>query len=94
MPLETGKVLALDLRQGLLSLAQMLSAGRVAPPWELGLSPDDFADSFAMDMGYADAFRLWGMSAFDDREHLYRSLGDSKIPANWEEWIAQQFYLD
>ena len=91
-PLETGRASALDLRRGLLSLARALAAGRVVPPWELGLSPDDFADSFEMDVGYVDAFRLWGMSAFDDREHLRRHLG-AEVPTHWDGWLAEQFHL-
>jgi hypothetical protein len=73
-PLKTGTVHSFDLHQGLLSLAQMLSAGHVIAPWRLGLEINDFADSFDNDMGYIDAFRLWGMSAFDDHEHLQRYL--------------------
>jgi hypothetical protein len=46
------------------------SAGRVTPPGQLGGTLEDFADSFENDMGYVDAFRLRGMSPFDDREHL------------------------
>jgi hypothetical protein len=38
-PLATGAVGRLDLRRGLLSLAQLLSAGHVTPPWTLGLTP-------------------------------------------------------
>jgi hypothetical protein len=92
-PLTTGKLPPLDLRQGLLSMAQMLSAGRVVPPWQLGLRVEDFADSFEMDMGYVDAFRLWMMSAFDDREHFRRCIG-TEVPKNWEDWITEQFHFD
>jgi hypothetical protein len=91
--LESGRVPALDLHRGLLSLAQMLAAGRVVPPWELGLRTEDFADSFEMDMGYADAFRLWVMSAFDDCAHLGRCLGPA-VPGEWEEWVEEQFHFD
>lgn len=91
-PLGTGKLPDIDLRQGLLSLTQMLCAGRVVPPWELGLTPADFADSFEIDMGYADAFRLWLMAAFDDREHMQRTLG-REPPANWQQWMVDQFHL-
>jgi hypothetical protein len=34
------------------------------------------------------------MSAFDDREHLWRSLGASEIPTNWEAWLSEQFHFD
>lgn len=94
VPLATGRVPDLDPSRGLLSLAQMLSAGRVSPPWELGLGVGDFADSFEMNMGYADAFRLWLMSAFDDREHLRRTLGPAEVPQSWEEWLSEQFHFD
>jgi hypothetical protein len=81
-PLETGVVRKPDINRGLLTLAQMLAAGRVVPPWEFGLGMDAFADTFEMDMGYADAFRLWGMSAFDDRRQMERLIGSS-VPENW-----------
>ncbi len=93
-PLATGQVPDLDPSRGLLSLAQMFAAGSVVPPWQLGLDPTDFADSFEMDMGFVDAFRLWGMSAFDDREHLQHYLDATKLPQNWEDWIAEQFHVD
>lgn len=93
-PLRTGTVAAPDPRRGLLTLARMLAAGRVAPPWELGLTPADFADTFDKDMGYVDAFRLWGMSAFDDREHRERYLADAAAPADWRAWAAEQFPVD
>lgn len=92
--LEAGKVPALALRRGLLSLAQMLSAGQVMPPWQLGLARSDFADSFEEDMGYVDAFRLWGMSAFDDRERLQRYLAATEVPESWEGWVAEQLPVD
>jgi hypothetical protein len=90
-PLRTGEVRSPDTRTGLLTLARMLAAGRVAPPWELGLTPADFADTFEDDMGYADAFRLWGICALDDREQADRFLGD--VPAAWQSWVAEQFRL-
>jgi hypothetical protein len=93
-PLRSGAVRSPDLRKGLLSLAQMLSAGGVIPPWQLGLTLDDFADSFEEDMGYVDAFRFWGMSSFDDREQLQRYLTATEAPEVWERWSAKQFLLD
>lgn len=93
-PLATGVVGEIDVRQGLLSLARMLAAGSLSAPWQLGLELADFADSFEMDMGYVDAFRLWGMSAFDDREHLQRYLDATAMPARWAGWIAEQFFVD
>jgi hypothetical protein len=93
-PLATGKTGPLDPDQGLLSLARSLAAGHVTPPWELGLTPHDFADSFEGDMGYVDAFRLWCLSAFDDREHLQRYLGATRMPDKWQAWIATQLPID
>lgn len=92
-PLRTGQVPAPDTTQGLLVLAQMLAAGAVVPPWRLGLTPGDFADTFDLGMGYVDAFRLWIMSAFDDNAHLRRCLGHG-VPAEWEPWLAHQFRYD
>ena len=94
LALETGNVGSLEPGQGLLSLARMLSAGQVTPPWQLGLDLDEFADSFEGGMGYVDAFRLWGMSAFDDREHLQRYLDTTEMPKRWEVWVAEQFLID
>jgi len=34
-------------------------------------------------MGYVDAFRLWLMSAFDDRPHLERYLDAHEAPEDW-----------
>lgn len=92
VPLRTGEVRSPDTGKGLLTLARMLAAGRVTPPWQLGLTPADFADSFDDEMGYADAFRLWGMSALDDREQLQPYLSDA--PEAWRRWCAEQFPLD
>jgi hypothetical protein len=92
-PLRSGEVHSPKLRKGLLSLAQMLSAGRVIPPWQLGLAFTDFADSFEMDMGYVDAFRLWGMSAFDDREHLQRYFTAIEAPKAWQNWCVERFLV-
>jgi hypothetical protein len=93
-PLATGTVSAPDLQRGLLTLAQLLAAGRVVPPWQLGARVEDFADTFNNEMGYVDAFRLWTMSAFDDREHLMRYLAATAMPKKWERWLAEQFHFD
>jgi hypothetical protein len=87
--LATGRVRDPEPARGLVTLARMLAAGHVAPPWTLGLGPSDFADTFELTMGYADAFRLWGMSVFDDEEHLARYLGTSPPPASWQAWITE-----
>jgi hypothetical protein len=93
-PLVTGAAEQLDFGRGLLSLARVLAAGHVPAPWQLGLPPDDFADSFDDDMGYVDAFRLWGMSVFDDREHLERYLAATQVPEAWRGWVAEHLHAD
>lgn len=92
--LETGEPGSLELREGLLCLAKMLCAGFVTPPWQLGLETADFADSFDDDMGYVDAFRLWGMSAFDDAEHLQSYLEQTNAPASWRAWVAGELPVE
>jgi hypothetical protein len=91
--LATGQVGTLDPTAGLLSLARSLSAGRVVAPWQLGLKPADFADTFDDDMGYADAFRLWGMSAFDDGQQVRAYLAQTTAPAEWVRWCDEHFPL-
>lgn len=83
-----------DFKQGLLTLTRMLSANKLTPPWQLGLSLNDFADSYEDDMGYVDAFRLWGMSAFDDVEHLQKFLNDTDAPQAWQTWACEHFIMD
>ena len=87
--LLTGRLGMVDPAQGLLAIAQMLCVGEVQPPWLLGLSPDDFTDSFEMDMGYVDAFRLWMMSAFDDDVLLRQLLSVTGVPTEWSSWIEE-----
>ncbi len=89
--LVKGRVPELDLAQGLRTLAQLLAAGAPTPPWQLGLGLDDFADSFEDDMGYVDAFRLWGMSAFDDTEQRQAFLDAHAAPPAWVAWAQEQF---
>jgi hypothetical protein len=86
--IETGDHGALDVREGLLTLARMLCAGEVKAPWQLGLTPSDFGDSVADDMGYVDAFRLWAWSAFDDAAHLRRYLDSTRAPSEWNGWLT------
>ncbi len=90
LPLRTGATPSLDRCQGLLSLAQMLCAGAVTPPWRLGLALADFADSFEDDMGYVDAFRLWAMDCFDDGPQLQACLALTEAPPEWREWLVQE----
>jgi hypothetical protein len=84
----TGQLGPVEAQQGLLTLAQMFCAGSVLPPWELGLKVEDVEDSFELEMGYADAYRLWIMSSFDDDRMLRQLLSD--VPSAWEAWIEEQ----
>jgi hypothetical protein len=92
--LRTGEVRSPDLSKGLQTLTQMLAAGHVTPPWRLGLTLDDFADSFEDDMGSVDAFRLWGMSSFDDHQQLQHYLTATEAPEIWEGWSVEHFLWD
>ncbi len=92
-PLREGRCTRIDRRRGLLTLVRMLGAGEVIPPWRLGLHVQDFADTFDDDMGYVDAYRLWGMSALDDGEMLRRFCHADEAPPPWRAWLADQFYL-
>lgn len=91
--LQNAQVATPDLKQGLLTLAQMLAANQLTPPWQLGLNLNDFADTFDDDMGYVDAFRLWGMSAFDDAESVQKFLDNTHAPEEWRSWAAEHFYV-
>jgi len=88
--LETGNLGDIVPEHGLLTISQMLCAGDVRPPWKLGLSPEHFADSFEMDMGFCDAYRLWIMSSFDDDQMIREMLGETGIPDEWANWIDEQ----
>lgn len=88
--IKTRKVGNVDLEKGLLTLAKMLCAGSVQPPWIFGLSLDDFEDNFEMDMGYVDAFRLWIMCSFDDGALLSDILKKFSVPDDWQSWIDEQ----
>ena len=81
-----GKV---DPSKGLLTLAQMLCAGDIRSPWQLGLPLSDFKDSFEDDMGYSDAFRLWMMSLDDDQRFL-KLFPKDKVPEEWLPWLDEQ----
>ncbi len=94
LAVEIGDAGAVDPRRGLRALAQFLCAGHVKAPWQVGLDPTDFADTFDEDMGYVDAFRLWGMSAFDDAHQLRRYLDATRLPSEWEAWVAEQILVD
>lgn len=77
-------------KKGLLTMAQMLCAGSVRPPWDLGLSLDDVSGSFEMNMGYSDAFCLWITTAFDDDILLRKIFDKGGIPSEWESWFNEQ----
>ncbi len=88
--LLSGQLGDVDLTQGLLTLSQMLCAGDVKPPWNLGLSLKDFGNSFEMDMGFIDAFRLWMISSFDDKVLLQKILQETQVPNYWIDWVNKQ----
>jgi hypothetical protein len=87
--LMTRKLGDIDPTKGLFTLAQMLCAGSILPPWKFGLSPDDCTESCEMDMGYADAFDLWIRCAFDDDMLLRKMLEKTGIPGDWNDWINE-----
>ena len=62
----------------------------VRPPWRYELTPSDFADSFEMNMGFCDAYRLWIMSSFDDDRLVREMHSKSGIPDEWADWINEQ----
>jgi hypothetical protein len=51
---------------------------------------EDFKDSFEMDMEYADAYRLWIMSSFDDDIMLKTVISDTELSKEWKSWINEQ----
>lgn len=90
---RTGQTKPVVASEGLLSLVRCFAAGTLIAPWQAGLSPSDFADTFDMNMGYVDAFRLWGMSALDDRPHMDRYARSTSMPDVWQAWIDENFHL-
>ena len=57
-PLATGEVRSPDPRRGLLTLARMLSAGWVTPPWRLGqYTVDPEGALHRLSVSYADELR-------------------------------------
>ncbi|BBM86884.1 hypothetical protein [Candidatus Uabimicrobium amorphum] len=88
--IQTGKMSDVNPEKGLLTLAKMLCAGSIKPPWFYELSLDDFEDNFEMDMGYVDAFRLWIMCSFDDDLLLRDMLEKFGTPSSWKQWIEEQ----
>jgi hypothetical protein len=82
---------ALELDRGLWTLATMMCAGEVLPPWKLGLTIDDAQQAFGDDMGFADAFCLWVMSAFDDVHGLEAYLQSHAAPEAWVDQLTPMF---
>ena len=91
---RTGQPKPVIAEEGLLSLTRGFAAGVVIAPWQIGLSTNDFQDSFDMDMGYVDAFRLWGMSAFDDQLMIDEYTQSTAMPAEWKEWMVEHFHIE
>ena len=81
----------LDLSKGLHTLATMLCAGKVVPPWKFGLTIDAAEQDFGEDMGFADAFFLWVMSAFDDAHGLEAYLRAHDAPEAWFDQVTPMF---
>lgn len=76
---------------GLIDLAHLLAAGVLAGPWTAGLSVSDAADSYELDMGPVDAFRLYLTSILDDMPHAKRLAQTLALPAGpWQDWYAEQ----
>jgi hypothetical protein len=91
---RTGRTKAVVPEEGLLSLSRGLAAGVVVAPWQIGLSPDDFEDTFDMDMGYVDAFRLWGMSVFDDQVMVDQYTQGTSMPKEWKDWAQEHLGVE
>lgn len=84
----------LDPEQGLEMLALALACGWPPAPWSLDLPLQSFRDSFDDDMGYADAFRLWLMSSFDDWPTWERYAATQPIPPDdWSQWVKEELGL-
>jgi len=88
-----GQLGEFNKKEGLLTLAKMLCSGSIVPPWKLDLKLKDFKDSFEIDMGYSDAYRLWIMSAFDDDKMLRSMISKTEIPKEWETWINEHAWF-
>ncbi len=87
--LASGQRDGADLSRGLWTLTLMMCAGEVVAPWRLGLTPEDFEESFELEMRYTDAFNLWVMSAFDDQPHWQAYLASQgPIDEAWSAWLA------
>lgn len=88
--LNTGKIEKMDFSRGLMTLAQMLCVGSVKAPWQLGIPFDELKNTFADHMGYADAFRLWLISAFDDNQLVWKMFDKAEVPEDWMKWMEEE----
>ncbi|MFN3197788.1 MAG: hypothetical protein ACE366_05155 [Bradymonadia bacterium] len=77
---------------GLKTLALMIATGNVLPPWALDCELTAFRDTWEQDMGYVDAWRLWGYTVVDDLDQL-RDLSclDEAPDEGWRTFIRTQF---
>lgn len=91
--LRTGRLGEVDAGRGLLTLARMMLANDLRPPWQLGLTPADHQESYELDMGFVDAYDLWVHSAFDDDRRLSSLHTETKIPEDWKKWVDGQGYF-
>ena len=86
----TGQLGDIDPSLGLLTLAKMLCAGTVQPPWQYGLLPTHVTNSFEMDMGFCDAYLLWLISSFDDDALVKKIFESTNIPSDWLNLIQER----
>ncbi|MEM7156310.1 MAG: hypothetical protein AAF799_25880 [Myxococcota bacterium] len=83
-----------SLDAGLDAMAQFLAVGWPPAPWALDVPHSSFEDSYDDDMGYADAFRLWLMSTFDDRPTSRAYLATQPaVPEDWQPWLRAELAL-
>ncbi len=92
--LMSGDIGTVNPAKGLIALAQMLCVGTIESPWKLGLTLNDFQDSYEIDMGFVDAFRLWCTCAFDDDALLWEMFPKKEIPGAWLDWFEEEVLLD
>jgi len=92
--LERRRPDGLHPERGLELLALSLASGWPPAPWSLDLSLQSFEDSYDDDMGYADAFRLWLMSSFDDWP-TWESYAATQptVPDDWASWVQSELAL-
>jgi hypothetical protein len=89
----SGRVGEINPENGLMTLARMLCAGSIVPPWELGLTIESCTKSFRMDMNYSEAFKLWVMCAFDDHQVFWDTFSIESLPKGWLDWVNENPWI-